>query len=121
MEESYKKAKRDYQPSSSEEEKDDDQPDQDSGEEDFSDDEAKEEDKREAAFFSFIHGGIATVKYDADTAKYFSRRARNRAVDYTLKLEALETLFTEVSDQLKVKARSFFDSIKALKNKLYSE
>ncbi len=25
------------------------------------------------------------------------------------------------SDQLKVKARSFFDSIKALKNKLYSE
>ena len=35
---------------------------------------------------------------------------------------AIETLANQYfTDQLEVKARSFFDSIKALKNKLYSE
>ena len=67
--------------------------------------------------------GVSAALLCADFELIAVEKSNPRKALFVFKKESgiEETANSYFSDRLKVKARSFFDSIKALKNKLYSE
>lgn len=67
--------------------------------------------------------GVSAALLCADFELVAVERSNPRKALFVFKKESgiEETANTYFSDRLKVKARSFFDHLKALKNKLYSE
>jgi hypothetical protein len=66
--------------------------------------------------------GVSTALLCADFELVAVERSNPRKALFVFKKESgiEETANSYFSDRLKVKARSFFDNLKALKNKLYS-
>ena len=67
--------------------------------------------------------GVSAALLCADFELVAVEKSNPRKALFVFKKESgiEETANTYFSDRLKVKARSFFDHLKALKNKLYSE